>query len=396
VRVLECRDKWGDEWADFLPDCIANELASHTVSRPASSVSAPYDSLFFWEGSEEPNPDQPDSDLIYGIVLSNASAVDAAWPHDAYGTDAPVEYQCDRNASAEEYAQARVRLCRDMCWDAEWKVDRAIAWYTGCWGSREMAERFQAAFIALLEQGALQGCYPGPLYNQLMVRWSLHMITGVFYSPSASREAFAIHAAITGFLDAFSIEQSVHMMELVEWPQHSGVNCYSGHGVLLLKATHITVDRCVSLCAETKNCTAVTVHSNVLAGDCWLLSDVRPEHCEQPGSGYDTYVMPNRAPSPPTAASEYVPPPTSPCPWPRPLCDWSAAGMAGTCATIALVALAGCVVVLSCWKRRQWHGLVHPPQSPGRHEASSLSLRSGSGMKVAIHTKRPNFLAEEV
>lgn len=194
-------------------------------------------------------PSYPSKRLL-GLILSNEVAVDEAYPHDAWSTSPSSIHPSAiiRNKQLRylpcdgirlDYAQKRLEntlkrcallqkhphgaLKREAAHDAallrngttnstpylRWKRYRRFKiaeqvqfphWvetsgYTCYHKYREDAEAEQQAYLDLLVANGTT-CESGPLYNQLQVRYTVRMITGVFFTPELRKEALQVRDAI--------------------------------------------------------------------------------------------------------------------------------------------------------------------------------------------------------
>lgn len=102
------------------------------------------------------------------------------------------------------------------------------------------------------------------------------------------------------FLVVFVVFHSVHA-----WEQHTGVNCYTGHG-----ATEIDtwpglsgvsgIDACQSACDGDATCDSIAVGNS---GECYRRSDTQLSHCVS-DSYYTIYVKASSGPSPPPSGGD--------------------------------------------------------------------------------------------
>ena len=227
LRLFECGFSWqgvigaGLLMHADLGNCVANELSAtymSTCGRACSSIIAGYEThmLKLKNGT-------------LGILISGQSAqVVGAFPHDAdtIGLHGCLTRQARCNSSrtgwsARVYAQKRYSVALAACaknFDS-WRAHRAFIYQhqsprtANCMhSSRNAAERFQKAFLSLLERKPLPRmhgrlCSSGPLWNQLMVRWRFTDIIGVAYSADAARAAVHVHDAIQRLDRVFDIHR---------------------------------------------------------------------------------------------------------------------------------------------------------------------------------------------
>jgi hypothetical protein len=225
VRLFECGWSWqGLTGAGLLEEtdlanCVANELSATylpTCSRACSSVIAGHeaDVLKLKNGT-------------LGILISGTAVhVVGAFPHDAdtIGLHGCMTRQAKCNSSrtgwsARVYAQSRYSIAWAACAKNldPWRAHRTFIYHSAraanCMHStRAAAERFQKAFLSLLERKPLPRshgrlCSPGPLWNQLMVHWRFTDIIGVVYTADARRAAMQVHDAIQRLDMVFNIQR---------------------------------------------------------------------------------------------------------------------------------------------------------------------------------------------
>ena len=234
LRMFECDDHWdGDIGAGWrtqsnLGNCVANELSASylpTCGRACSSVISGYETHML----------KPKNGSL-GILLRGRSVqVVGAFPHDADSIGnhgcMPNQKRCP-NASktwnARVYAQARHLSARTSCSKRldPWSAHRAFIYRSpkliNCvHRTRTSAENYQKAYLRLLEQKPLlklrgrEECAPGPLWNQLMVRWKFTDIIGVVYSADATHAAVHVREAIRRLDHVFDIQRPLLRMYLV-------------------------------------------------------------------------------------------------------------------------------------------------------------------------------------
>lgn len=252
--------------AHDLFSCAAEEISSWYRTVPASSVypdagGRDYSSLFYSytdvlqsDGVSEKGPSAGfPATMLLGLILNNAS-VDAAFPHDAWSTH-PVDAHDKETGRLRyqqcagirpDYAQARLENLVQRCnterklkaegINRPWRMqnpgkyadirDGSTAqkvefsqWvrhsgYTCYHTTREAAEAEQRAYIDLLVRNGTT-CEPGPLYNQLQVRYSARNIRGIFFTPGARKEAMQLKRAVELMSSVFGGAVELQMIEAV-------------------------------------------------------------------------------------------------------------------------------------------------------------------------------------
>jgi hypothetical protein len=214
-------------------------------------------------------PAYPAKRLI-GLILSNDASIDEAYPHDAWSTSPGLPHfstivrgrwlpgypPC--NGTRPDYAEKRLENTLKRCallhkhphnalqWEAahdadlmrngtkntpymQWRRYRRFQiaekvqfahWvesskYTCYHKNREDAETEQRAYLDLLVANGTT-CESGPLYNQLQVRYTMRMVTGVFYTPELRKEAMQVRDAIHAIRRTFGANNApLNMIEAV-------------------------------------------------------------------------------------------------------------------------------------------------------------------------------------
>lgn len=282
-----------------LQACVAEELSRWYHGVPASWVRPDVSSLWYSytnvlqaDGQPQPDalPEYPTSRLL-GFILSPNVTVDAAFPHDTW-TPQPYQHpQCNAThhpagRSSEAYARARLANLREHCktlrrLDASnalsrqpgagkeaateevkrlWRVgnDWPYSWIAGSGetchhgSSTAKAEADQRAYLRLLAEHADDPtvCNPGPLNTQVQVRFSVGMITGIFFTPELHAEAHMVRNALTAVARSFGREQNLTMTEAQWIPNAGGLLRSAPHGLLLEEAQQPEGEAALSAASE--------------------------------------------------------------------------------------------------------------------------------------------------
>lgn len=245
-----------------LQTCIADEMSRWYHGVPAAWVKPDISSLWYshndvlqadGEVQGAPLATYPTSRLM-GFVISPNVTIDAAYPHDTWMSQPINDYSlCNKSHSAghssEAYAKTRFANLRTHCdalsklsahrkrkqagedvvdddndgdddvdklemqsrmWPSSWIRESGETCHHGSLVAR--AEADQRAFLRLL-LASPKICDPGPIYNQVQVRYSVGMITGIFYTPELRVEAEMARSAIESVARAFGRQQSIDLVE---------------------------------------------------------------------------------------------------------------------------------------------------------------------------------------
>lgn len=272
VRTLECSRKWGDPFtraweADAsagrrgdLAGCVVNELSAHMAPVPASSVRREGPSLFFQErvGSSS------EGDKLVGWLLrGDHLRIERSYAHDVMTPAGSADVhghrlgvRCNNSFTAQAYARLRANTVMHLCplmlnlstadrpqprpaasglQHVRFALDAAASrpraqrllrhafahGALGCWfGARADAEAAQREYLGLLRSNSTVATFDvQPLHNQIMVRYDVRAIAGIFHSPKARAEAEIARRAIASLAHALDFgvhQQSLLRLELIE------------------------------------------------------------------------------------------------------------------------------------------------------------------------------------
>ena len=228
LRLFECSARWQDNFGagvlegEALAKCVANELSAAylpTCARASSSIVSGYESQIL----------KLKNGTLGFLLVGSGVRIVGAFPHDADGIG---QHGCMRHAKCNAtltgwtprvYARARFANARANCrkgldsWQSHRLFVRRSTKTTNCvHGTRQAAERYQLAYLDLLERTPLpRRCSAGPLWNQLMVRWTFTDIVGVVHSVDAARAATLVQDVIRRFDETFSIKRPLLRMYAV-------------------------------------------------------------------------------------------------------------------------------------------------------------------------------------
>lgn len=237
-----------------LHGCVSDEMSRWYHSVPASLVRPDADSLWYsyqdvLQADGQPQAATPaemfPSSRVMGFLLSTDVLVDAAFPHDAWSTQAQLDYpMCAANFTSKAYAQIRLAELQERCKStARTSREKNLThldaytqyhlWKTGHFGNWvkfgkqtcfrptvAQAEADQRAYLQLLSTGERPTCETGPLYNQLQVRYNVRQITGIFFTPELRKEAEMARKAVLALSEAFGQQHNLTMIEAVRTPDY--------------------------------------------------------------------------------------------------------------------------------------------------------------------------------
>jgi len=194
-QVDACAGRPRDE-RDALLDEKALRLAMVSSVRPERNS-------LFWHMPEAFCAD--DTQLV-AVLLKDNSTVFGGWPHDSWTRHAPSDL-CLSKEEPLEYARRRLDYFVEHCHEEDDGMDEAWAghssggwrpplWENICWrATREEVEADQFAYLDMLRLNGTD-CYPGRLYNQLMVQREPGDVVSIFHTPAALDVARRYQAAL--------------------------------------------------------------------------------------------------------------------------------------------------------------------------------------------------------
>lgn len=227
LRLFECDWYWsmtgaGEFSHQRLANCVANELSNsfNRCGRATSSVLPGRQGALM----------QLERGTLALVISPKNARFDGAFPHDISSSLNHCQHlyaeqvtRCNASQSgwsAEVYAARRYESVLRACernansWGAHVQFMRENNETKCVHASRAEAERYQIAFLSLLERRPLppqrrgRVCDPGPLWNQLHTRWKLNDVIGVAHSADAAGAAKQVRAAIQHITRIFQTNES--------------------------------------------------------------------------------------------------------------------------------------------------------------------------------------------